>query len=167
MGRTTTSEQKNISYGKSYQSSLANTQEDILKQRDAFFQDYFIPEFQEVYNSFDPDSKSGSAQMGLTAGEINKSFDSAQKQTSQILAQRNMADSGAGAALTAANNRARSSALANAYATQAAKSSELKASSLSSLGNLMPQTTTAAPVLTEEKTQGSQKSYGQGVLQYL
>ena len=156
MGRTKTSEQKN--YSRSYQSSLANTQEEILKNRELFFQDYFIPEFKEVYNSFDPDSESGSAQMGLTSGEINKSFDSAQKQTDQMLAQRNMLDTGAGAALTAANNRAKSSALANAYATQKASSSDKKAANLAQFSQLMPQTTTAAPIL-EEGT-GRSNNYG-------
>lgn len=157
MGKTTTA--TSSSSGRSYQSSLANTQEAILKNREQFFQDYYLPEFKELYNSMDPQSSAGQAQMGINAQQINASFDAAQKQTDQMLAQRNLGNTGAGAALTAANNRARSSALAQAYATMAANSTNQKATSLANLGNtLMPQTTTAAP-MSEEKT-SSEKHYG-------
>ena len=146
------------SKSKSYQSSLANTQEGILQTREKFFQDYFVPEFKEAYSALDPDSSAGQAKMGLTANEINTSFDAAQKQTNQVLAQRNMGNTGAGAALTAANNRARSSALAQAYATNAAESAEKKVSALNTLSTMMPQTTTAAPVLENSKSSGAKNS---------
>ena len=155
MGQVTTGEQSSKS--KSYQSSLANTQEEILKKREAFFQDYFIPEWKEVYEEFDPDSAASKAQMGLTAQEINTSFDSAQKQTDQMIAQRNLGKTGAGAALTAANNRAKSSALASAYANQMAGSTANKANALAQLGStLMPGTTTAAPMQDESTSSGTQ-----------
>lgn len=140
----------------SYMSSLAKTQEKILKTREEFFQDYFIPQFKQVYNSYAPDSEASQAQMGLTANQINNSFNAAKQQTDQQLAQRNLLNSGAGMALTAQNNRARSSALANAYANQTAQSNDKKATMLANLQTLMPATTTAAPVLS----QSSSSSWG-------
>jgi hypothetical protein len=132
------------------------TQEGILKDRESLFQNFFAPAVNDVIQGFDPDSASGKAQMGLTASEINASFDSAQKQTGQALAQRNMTRSGAGLALTAANNRARSSALANAYANQMASSNANKGSTLAAFSSLMPQTTTVAPL--EEQGQSTSSS---------
>ena len=141
-----------FSTGESKLSSLALTQENILKNREALFQDYFVPEVKNVVSGFDPDSGAGQAQMGITADQINQSFDAAQKKTDQMIAQRNLDKTGAGAALTAANNRARSSALASAYANQMASSNTQKADALVKLGTLMPQTTTAAPILSTGKS---------------
>lgn len=135
----------------SKQSSLANTQEQILINRENTFRDFFLPEFKDLYESLSPDSAAGAAQMGQTAKEVNASFNAAEKQTNQMLAQRNLLNTGAGAALTAKNNRARSSALADAYAAQAAASNDKKLSALDSVSKLMPQPTTAAPVLSNSK----------------
>jgi hypothetical protein len=153
MGRKT-----QTSKSRTYQSGLANTQEAILQNREKFFQDYFVPEFKEAYDALDMNSEAGKAQMGLTANEINTSFDTAQKQTNQVLAQRNLGNTGAGAALTAANNRARASALANAYATNAANSAEKKVSALNTLTQLMPQPTTAAPMQENAKSTSKDNS---------
>jgi hypothetical protein len=161
-GSGSSSKSSAVSHSVEKLSSLAETQESILQEREKFFQDYFVPEFKEAYSALDPDSDAGSAQMGLTAKEINTSFDAAQKQTDQSLAQRNLGNTGAGAALTAANNRARSSALANAYATSAANSADKKVASLGTLAQLMPQTTTAAPTLTETKSKSGSSSFSLG-----
>lgn len=136
-------------------SSLAKTQEQILQERDQVFQDYYLPEFKDFYSSLNPDSAAGSAQMGLNAQQVNASFDAAQKQTKQAMAQQGIAGSGVNLALLAANNRARSSALANAYANQMAQSSANKGSALAQLGQLMPQTTTAAPTVGESSSSSS------------
>lgn len=148
-------EQSNRTDSKSKLSSLAKTQESILKNRESLFQNFYVPAMKEVISGFDPDSVSGSAQMGLASNEINNSFDSLQKQTGQKLFQQNLSGTGAGLALSAANDRARSSALANAYASQVASSNEKKASALASFGSLMPQTTTAAPVVDRSSSRGS------------
>jgi hypothetical protein len=142
------------SSSKSWQSSLANTQESIVKSREQLFQDFYLPEFKNLYTSVSPDSSGGQARMGMTAGEINKSFNSAQKKTAQTLAQRGLLDTGAGAALSALNERARSSALASAYAEEAAKAEDKKAALLSAFGDFVPKPTAAAPVLSSQK-QGS------------
>lgn len=155
MGQTESNKSKSTSKSQSYLSSLAETQEQILKERNTDYREYYLPEFQNYYESLDPDSSAGKAQMGLTAQQVNASFDSAQKQTDQAIARQNLGKSGAGIALTAANNRARSSALASAYANQMAQSNANKGNALSQLGQLMPQTTTAAPVL--ESSEGASK----------
>lgn len=154
MGQTESNKSKSTSTSK--MSSLAETQEQMLKERNTDYREYYLPEFQNYYASLDPDSSAGKAQIGLTAQQINTSFDSAQKQTDQAIARQNLGKSGAGIALTAANNRARSSALASAYANQMAQSNTNKGNALAQFGQLMPQTTTAAPVLDEQsiKTTG-------------
>lgn len=134
---------------------LANTQHKIVKNREELFQDFFLPEFKSIYESISPDSSAGKAEMNLTASEINSSFDAAQKQTGQMLAQRNLSDSGAGVALAARNQRARSSALASAYADRAAKAEDKKISTLAMLGNFLPSATQAAPMESKStQTQG-------------
>ncbi len=143
-------------------SSLAKTQEAILKERNQDYREYYLPEFKDFYNSLDPDSAAGQAQMGLDAQQVNASFDSAQKQTNQMAAQQGITESGVKLALIAANNRARSSALANAYANQKAQSDEKKAEALASFGNLMPQTTTAAPTVGNSSSESSGSGFGFG-----
>lgn len=143
-------------------SSLAETQEAILKERNQDYRDYYLPEFKDFYNSLSPDSAAGEAQMGLTANEINASFDSAQKQTNQSLAQRNLDGSGAGLALIAANNRAKSSALATAYANRMAETTANKGNALAQFAQLMPQTTTAAPTVGESSSHSSGSGMGVG-----
>lgn len=135
------------SNSQSSQSSLANTQESAVQNRENYLYNVLLPEYQSFYEGLDADSESGKAQLGLTANGINASYDAAQKQTNQSLAQRNLSGTGAGLALTAANNRARSGALANAYANMRANSSQQKGSTLANLQGLAAQTTTAAPTL--------------------
>lgn len=143
------------------ESSLSKTQAGILKNREQLFQDWYLPTFKSVMEEFDPNSKAGSAAMNLTAGQIDNSFKSAQKQMGQVLAQQNLLGTGAGMALTAANNRARSSALADAYANQMSNSTANKAQMLNSMSGLMPSTTTAAPTLSFGH-QESESSEGHG-----
>lgn len=150
MGKTTTASSKSSSA----QSSLADTQEAILKNREEIFQNYYLPEFKDFYSSLDPDSEAGRAQLGLNAQQVNASYDAAQKQTDQAMARQNITGSGAHLATIAANNRARSSALASAYANQMAASTQNKGNALAQLGQLMPQTTTAAPVLDNSSSKG-------------
>lgn len=150
MGKT----QNQSTTSSSRQSSLANTQEEILKNREEIFENYYLPEFKDFYSSLSPDSAAGSAQMGLNAQQVNASFDAAQKQTKQAMAQQGLSGSGVNLAMLAANNRARSSALANAYANQMAASTENKGNALAQFGNMVPSPTTAAPVLDSSRTVG-------------
>lgn len=159
MGKT----ESHVSKSSSRQSSLADTQEEILKNREEIFQSYYLPEFKDFYTSLTPDSSAGKAQMGLNAQQINASFDAAQKQTDQAMAQQGISGSGANLAMIAANNRARSSALANAYAQQMAASTANKGNALAQLGNMMPSPTTAAPVLDSS----SSVSYTNGLSGYV
>ena len=150
MGKT----QNQSSKSSSRQSSLANTQEAILKSREEIFENYYLPEFKDFYTSLDPDSAAGKAQLGLNAQQVNASFDAAQKQTNQAMAQQGISGSGANLAMIAANNRARSSALANAYAQQMAASTENKGNALAQLGQMVPSPTTAAPTLESSRSVG-------------
>ena len=159
MGKTKQGSQNSTQTSKSYQSSLANTQEGIVKRRDEIFESYYLPEFQDFYKSLSPDSDAGKAQMGLTANQIDASFKSAQDQTNQSLAQRNITDTGVGMALTAANNRARSSALAQAYANQMANSNAQKGTALANFATMLPAPTQAAPVLSESSGTSSGVQY--------
>ena len=141
-------------------SSLAETQEQILKGREQDYREYYLPEFKDFYSGLDPDSEAGKAQLGLTANQINQSFNAAQKQTNQSIAQRNLGKSGAGIALIAANERARSSALANAYANQQAQITANKGNALAQFAQLMPQTTSAAPTVGESSSSSDSWGFG-------
>lgn len=145
-----------------FETELSKTQSDVLKKHEELFQSYYLPEFKDLYESMTPDSEAGKAQMGLVANQINQSFDSSQKQTNQAMAQHGITGSGAHLATLASNNRARSSALANAYAQQMANSTANKASALANLGSMMPQTTTAAPVVTSNASQATSWNFGMG-----
>lgn len=154
------SKNKSSASSKNELSSLAKTQEEILKERNQDYQEYYLPEFKDFYSSLDPDSDPGQAQMGLNAKQVNASFDAAQKQTYQAMARQNITGSGAHLATIAANNRARSSALASAYANQMAASTANKGNALAQFAQLMPQTTTAAPTVGESSSSSS--GYGWG-----
>jgi hypothetical protein len=140
----------------SKESPLTKTQNKILQKRESLFESWYLPEVKETMAQFNPDSKSGAAAFNLNAKQINSSFDSEQKQTGQMLAQQNLLGSGAGAALTARGNRARASALADAYNNQMATSNSNKASLLSTMSTLMPSTSTAAPILNSSSSSGVQ-----------
>lgn len=146
MGSGSTTHQRQRS--STAESSLLAQQTKVLKAREELFQSWYLPEVKTTINEFDPQSASSKAALGMTAKEINKSFDSAQKQTTQGLAQQNLLGAGAGMALTAANNRARASALADAYANSMSTSTEKKANLLSNMATLMPSTSNAAPTLS-------------------
>lgn len=161
-GQGSYSESSSKAFSQTYLSSLAETQEEILKNREALFQSYYMPEMQKTIESFDPDSPVGAAQMAVNAKQVNASFDAAQKQTRQALAQQNLLGSGVSTALAAQNNRARSSALADAYTNQMASSNEKKATVLASLGQLMPTPTSAAPTVSKSWSKGSSSSISGG-----
>jgi hypothetical protein len=92
------SSNQSSAYSSTKLSSLAKTQEAILKERNQDYREYYLPEFKDFYSSLDPDSAAGQAQLGLNAQQVNASFDAAQKQTNQQIAQQNLNGSGAGMA---------------------------------------------------------------------
>jgi hypothetical protein len=161
-GQGSKSESSSKSSSTTKLSSLAKTQEAILKERNQDYREYYLPEFKDFYSSLSPDSEAGKAQMGLAANEINASFDAAQKQTNQLINQQNLDGSGAGLALIAANNRAKSSALATAYANRMAETTANKGNALAQLAQLMPQTTTGAPTVGSSFSKSSSNSISGG-----
>ena len=116
------------------------------------FQKWYMPEIKNTLESFSPDSQAGSAAVNLNAKGINQSFDATEKQTNQMLSRQNLQGTGAGLALIAGNQRARASALADAYAKSMATSNQNKAQMLSNMGTLMPSTTTSTPILTQSSS---------------
>ena len=100
-----------------YASELSKEQLKILQQREQQYQDYFFPELKTAIAETNMGSTASNAQMQTQSNAINTSYAAADKQTSQNLAQQGMLgdSSGVSAALKAANNRSRSSALAMAY----------------------------------------------------
>lgn len=140
------------SHSSSEESPIAKQQGKIVQKREKLFESWYLPEAQKVMEGFDPRSESGSAAMSLNANDINKSFASEQRQTNQMLAQQNLLGTGAGAAMTAANNRARAGALADAYANSMATSNSNKASLLGTLSTMVPSPTNAVPILNNSSS---------------
>lgn len=140
------------SQSSSEESPIAKQQGRILQKREKLFESWYLPEAQKIMEGFDPRSESGSAAMSLNANDINKSFASEQKQTTQMLSQQNLLGTGAGAAMTAANNRARAGALADAYANSMATSNSNKASLLGTLSTMVPSATNAVPILNNSSS---------------
>ena len=143
-------------------SELSNEQLGILQERRDMANNYFFPELQNAIKENTAGTKQFDAAMAQQAGAINTSYNAAQKATEQSLSQMGLKGSPTGveAALTAANNRARSSALAQAYYNQLAQSQQNKMSLLNTMGSLMPQTTNSAEYYSSSASQGTSESQG-------
>jgi len=157
---------KSRSYSQSNQrgSELSATQNQALQNREKVFYSDFLPMLKSTFADQSAGGAVFNAQVGKQAQEINAGFDAAQKATSQQLAKQNLGgDSGVTASLKAANERARSSALANAYANTLSGSNTNKINLLQTMAGVMPQTTTAAPVYTTStSTSTSEESHDNG-----
>ena len=100
------------------ESPLSQEQLKILQNRENIFNSYFWPTYQTALeNSMSMDSDQSKAQLSSASNQINASYNAAEKQTNQRLAQQGLLgdQSGVQAALNAKNNRARASALSEAY----------------------------------------------------
>lgn len=144
-----------FSESKSKESQISKKQYEILKSRQEYYQDEFIPRWESAYAQIDRSlqqsremaaaSKKENIQllndnmalidnainaigndypvlraaMALQSTQINNAYDAAQKQTAQNLAKQNLLGYGNGisAVLNAQNERARASALSQAYNT--------------------------------------------------
>lgn len=139
------------SYSQSSQrgSELLGTQNQILQNRENVFYSDFLPMLKSTFADQSAGGAAFTAQMGKQAQEINAGFDAAQKATAQQLGKQNLSeDSGVAASLKAANERARESALASAYANTLSSANTNKINLLQTMAGVMPQPTTAAPVYT-------------------
>ena len=155
-------------------SELSNEQLGILQERRQMANNYFFPELQQSIAQNTEGTKEFNAGVAQNANAINTSYNAAQKATEQSLAQQGLKGSRTGieSALTAANNRARSSALAQAYYNQLSQAQTNKMNLLNTMGALMPQTTNSAEYYSssvsqsagqsQSKSESQSKSSGQG-----
>ena len=145
-------------------SELSNEQLGILQERRQMANGYFFPELQKSIAENTEGTKQFNAGVAQQANAINTSYDAAQKATEQSLAQQGLKGSRTGveAALTAANNRARSSALAQAYYNQLSQAQQNKMNLLNTMGAMMPQTTNSAEYYSSSTSQGTSESQSAG-----
>ena len=157
-----TSTSQNSSESGTYASELSQTQLGILQNRENQYQNYFFPELQKAIDSQTAGSAEFNAQTQQAANQINAGYNAAQKATEQTLAQQGLSGSPTGveAALKAANNRARSSSLAQAYYNQLTQGNANKASLLGTMGNLMTTPTNSAEYYNTSKSSGTSTSQG-------
>ena len=139
------------------ESALSLAQTEILRSRQAEFENWFLPELKSEIAATDVNSQQGQAKLALMGNNINTAFNTAQKQTNQNLAQQGLLGTGGGvaAALQAKNNRARSSALAQAYYNTLGDSQSAKQNLLQIGASLMPSTTTSAQYHQSSSSSGS------------
>ena len=161
------SQNQSVSQGSSesstLDSALSNEQLSILQNREEQYNAWFFPELQNAVKNTDINSAEGQALMGQQASTINASFDSANKQMKQNLAQQGLlggSNGGVQASLTAQNQRAKSSALAAAYANQLGQMNSQKASLLGVGAGLMTTPTTSAQYHTTSSSSNSALSSG-------
>lgn len=157
--------QKSTSFSQTLESGLSQEQLKILQQRQQQYNQFFFPALQQGIEQSTPGSATFVQQMGNNAKQVNAAFDSSQMATNQILAQHNLAggtQGGVAAALKAQNERARASALANAYSSQLQTANADKQKFLQLGLGMSPQTTTAAPFHQESTSEstGKQKASG-------
>lgn len=162
-----TSTSENSSQSGTRASELSEAQLGILKNREDQYNNFFFPELQKSIQEQTPGSSSFNGAMEQNASTINSGFDAAQKSTEQQLAQQGLSGSrtGVGAALKAANNRARSSSLAQAYFNQLSQSQQNKASLLQTMGALMPSPTNSAEYYQSSESHGTSNSQGSSTSQ--
>ena len=156
------SSSQNSSQSGTSESRLSTQQADILESREKLFNSYYFPELQSAIEETKQGSAANRANMELASNAVNTAFDASRKATQQSIAQQGLAGSRTGveAALTAANNRARSSALAQAYFNQLSQSQNNKTALLQTMGSLMPSPTNSAEYYSSATSQGTSTSSG-------
>lgn len=162
-----TSQNQSVSQGSSesstLDSALSNEQLSILQNRENQYNEWFFPELQNAVKNTDINSPEGQALMEQQASTINASFDASNRQIKQNLAQQGLLGGGSGgvqASLNAQNQRAKSSALAAAYANQLGQMNSQKASLLGVGAGLMTTPTTSAQYHSTSSSSNSALSTG-------
>lgn len=169
MGSVSGGSQKSTSYSNTntYDSKLSNAQLEILKERQAQYQQYFFPELVSGVQQNSVGSEQFNSQLSANVAQVNAAYDQNRNKIKQNLAQQGMLGQGGGvqAALTQANERARSSALASAYAQQLSSANEKKLSYLTLAGSMSPTPTTSADYYSSSssKSKGSGNNVGIGI----
>ena len=161
-----TSSSQNTSQSGTSESRLSQKQGDILDSREQKFNDVFFPELQNAIAENTPGSAANNAAMEQNANAVNTAYDAAGKATDQTLAQQGLSSAGGvNAALKAANNRARSSSLAQAYYNQLTASQANKTTLLGLMGEQMANPTSSAEYHSSSTGQGTSVSQGTSTAQ--
>jgi hypothetical protein len=138
----------------SRESALSKQQASIVAQREAQFQRFFFPELlSELQGAGGPGRVSQLAESGV--GDVNRSFQSGQRQLDQSFAQRGLTGSGLEAQALTSLNRARSSSLSNVMHQARMAETQRRGQLLQMGGALAPTPTTAAPLLTDQSSKTS------------
>lgn len=127
------------------ESALSREQLGILKQRESQYQQMFFPELVSGIQENSVGSDTFNAGMQQRSAEVNAAFNASERKTNQNLAQQGLLgqSSGVQAAITAAGNRSRSSALAQSYYDQLTSANQNKYNFLT-LGTAMSPTPTSS-----------------------
>ena len=144
------------------ESALSQEQLKILQAREQQFNEWFLPELKNSVAAADVNSEQGQAKLALMGNQVNAAFNTAQKQTNQQLAQQNLlgaGNSGVAAALTAQNNRARASTLAQGYYNTVANGNSEKTNLLQIGASLMPNPTNSAQYHNQQSSSGTQWNF--------
>lgn len=152
---------QNSSQSGTSESRLSGLQGDIVENREEKFNNFFFPELQNAIDETKAGSDANKAVMEQNANAINAAYDASQKSTDQTLAQQGLSNSGGvNSALKAANNRARSSSLAQAYYNQLSNSQNNKTALLGLMGDQMTKPTSSAEYYNSSTSQGTSESKG-------
>lgn len=156
------SSSQNSSQSGTSESELSKEQLQILQNREQQYNQYFFPEIKNAIEENSAGSSAFNATLSSQANNINSSYDAAQKATEQTLAQQGIdgEKNGVNAALKAANNRARSSSLAQAYYNTLSSANSNKNTLLGTLGSLMTTPTNSAEYYSSSTSQGTSQSQG-------
>ena len=170
MGSRTSTSGKGLNYEKSGGTSHSETRESalsmeqlkILQNRESQWNNYFFPELQKAIASSDVNTKEGAAQLSDAANQINASYGASERQINQNLAQQNLLGQGNGVqtALNAANARAKSSALAQAYYNTLSNMSAQKTQLLGLGAGLMATPTQSAAYHETQDQQNQSSGFG-------
>ncbi len=166
MGSRSNSRSKNTYTADTYESALSREQLGILKQREAQYQQMFFPELVSGIQQNSVGSQAFNAGMQQRAGEVNAAFNASDRKTSQQLAQQGLLgqSSGIQAAVQAASNRARSSALAQSYYDQLTSANQNKYNFLALGTSMSPTPTSSADYHQTTKSTGKSSGSGWGIL---
>lgn len=153
---------RGTSHSETRESALSMEQLKILQNREAQWNNYFFPELQKSIASSDVNTKEGAAQLADAANQINASYGASERQINQNLAQQNLLGQGNGVqtALNAANARAKSSALAQAYYNTLSNMSAQKTQLLGLGAGLMATPTQSAAYHETQNQQNTSFGFG-------
>lgn len=132
--------------------ALSLAQTEILKKREAQYQEYFFPELIKGLN--DGNKTANTAMMSQMSSQINQQSGQIKNSFAQSMAQRGLAGSGVEAQGLSSIERARGGMFSDAFFKTQLAQQEQKNNMLQMGGALSPRPTTAAPMGQESQSSG-------------